>query len=219
MFVSVPTWTVTAAGSTDRCNTLLICSSDCVFQRDLTHAPPHNGAAQGLEVSLRYILQNLLLQRQLCHQPLQLGVFLVQFSQPLRLSELQTAIFLPPAALRLNGDFCFFAGLRGSLPVRNIHFNLPQQIHDLLRLVPLRGHGQPSSSFEIHSQFGWYKNPRSGQASVLKEMMPTVRIVLFTMYSEAVARAFPHEKLPADAVIDKGDGLGKLAEFVQALLH
>jgi CheY-like chemotaxis protein len=56
-------------------------------------------------------------------------------------------------------------------------------------------------------------------ASVLKEMMPTVRIVLFTMYSEAVARAFPQGKLPADAVVAKGDGIAKLAECVQGLLH
>jgi DNA-binding NarL/FixJ family response regulator len=56
-------------------------------------------------------------------------------------------------------------------------------------------------------------------ASVLREMMPTVRIILFTMYSEAVARAFRHEKLPADAVIAKGDGMGKLVECVQGLLQ
>ncbi len=56
-------------------------------------------------------------------------------------------------------------------------------------------------------------------ASVLKETMQNVRMVLFTMYSEAVARAFPHEKLPADAIIAKDDGMGKLTGCVQALLH
>ena len=56
-------------------------------------------------------------------------------------------------------------------------------------------------------------------ASVLKEMMPTVRIVLFTMYSEAVARAFPHKGLAVDAVIAKGDGMSRLAECVQSLLY
>jgi hypothetical protein len=39
------------------------------------YAPPHNVAAQGLEVSLGHILEHLLLQRQLGHQPLQLAVF------------------------------------------------------------------------------------------------------------------------------------------------
>ena len=56
-------------------------------------------------------------------------------------------------------------------------------------------------------------------ASVLKEMMPNVRIVLFTMYSEAVAKAFPHEGLAVDAVIDKKDGVSRLAECVQGLLR
>jgi DNA-binding NarL/FixJ family response regulator len=55
-------------------------------------------------------------------------------------------------------------------------------------------------------------------ASVLKEMMPEVRIVLFTMYSDAIARAFPRGGVAADAVISKGDGMQKLADCVQALL-
>jgi DNA-binding NarL/FixJ family response regulator len=55
-------------------------------------------------------------------------------------------------------------------------------------------------------------------ASVLKEMMPEVRIILFTMYSDAIARAFPRGGVAADAVISKGDGMQKLADCVQALL-
>ena len=55
-------------------------------------------------------------------------------------------------------------------------------------------------------------------ASVLKDMMPNVKIVLFTIYSDAVARAFPREVLPVDAVIAKADGVTRLAECVQSLL-
>lgn len=55
-------------------------------------------------------------------------------------------------------------------------------------------------------------------ASVVKEMMPTVRIVLFTMYSEAIAKAFPHTGLAVDAVVAKADGMKKLAECVRSLL-
>ena len=55
-------------------------------------------------------------------------------------------------------------------------------------------------------------------ASVLKEMMPGVRIILFTMYTEAIARTFPRGGLAIDAVINKGDGLQKLADCVQFLL-
>jgi DNA-binding NarL/FixJ family response regulator len=38
-------------------------------------------------------------------------------------------------------------------------------------------------------------------ASVVKDMMPDVRIVLFTMYSEAVDRTFPRKALAVDAVV------------------
>lgn len=54
-------------------------------------------------------------------------------------------------------------------------------------------------------------------ASVLKDMMPAVRIVLFTMYSEAVNKAFTSLD-NVDAMVDKADGMGKLAECVQNLL-
>ena len=56
-------------------------------------------------------------------------------------------------------------------------------------------------------------------ASVLKEMMPNVPIILFTMYSEAIARAFPGEGLAVDAVVAKADGMSRLADCVQNLLR
>ncbi len=56
-------------------------------------------------------------------------------------------------------------------------------------------------------------------ASVLKDMLPNVRIVLFTMYSEAVRRTFAHEGLAVDGVIGKGEGMGKLTECVHSLLR
>jgi DNA-binding LytR/AlgR family response regulator len=55
-------------------------------------------------------------------------------------------------------------------------------------------------------------------ASVLREMLPNVGIVLFTMYKEAVAKAFRHNGLPVDAIIAKSDGMTKLAQCVQRLL-
>jgi DNA-binding NarL/FixJ family response regulator len=55
-------------------------------------------------------------------------------------------------------------------------------------------------------------------ASVLKDMLPNVRIILFTMYNEAVARAFPRKALPVDAVIAKVDGVTRLAQRVHSLL-
>jgi DNA-binding NarL/FixJ family response regulator len=56
-------------------------------------------------------------------------------------------------------------------------------------------------------------------ASVLKDMMPNVLIILFTMYSEAVARTFSRQEVACDAVIAKGDGMTRLTECVQNLLH
>src|SRR5580692_13141721 len=56
-------------------------------------------------------------------------------------------------------------------------------------------------------------------ASVLKDMMPNVRIVLFTMYNEAIARAFPDKGLAVDAVVAKAEGMTKLADCVQNLLR
>ena len=55
-------------------------------------------------------------------------------------------------------------------------------------------------------------------ASVLKDLLPGIRIILFTMYTEAIARAFPRGGIAADAVISKGDGMQKLADCVQSLL-
>ena len=55
-------------------------------------------------------------------------------------------------------------------------------------------------------------------ASVLKDMLPDVRIVLFTAYSEAVHRTFSPKGIAVDAVISKADGLGGLAECIQNLL-
>ena len=48
-----------------------------------------HAAAQGLEVSLRDVLQYLLLQRQLRHQSLQFRVLSLQLLQPFRLIQLQ----------------------------------------------------------------------------------------------------------------------------------
>jgi DNA-binding NarL/FixJ family response regulator len=55
-------------------------------------------------------------------------------------------------------------------------------------------------------------------ASVLKDMMPNVRIILFTMYSEAVRRTFSPKGIAVDAVIAKADGLIGLVKCIQSLL-
>src|SRR5207302_3095921 len=51
---------------------------------------------------------------------------------------------LPPAVIGLYRDFGFLTGLRGRLSVRDSYFDLPQQIHNLLRLVPPDAHDRSS---------------------------------------------------------------------------
>jgi CheY-like chemotaxis protein len=53
---------------------------------------------------------------------------------------------------------------------------------------------------------------------VLRRQIPSTRIVLFTMYTEAVSRAFAPKLFWVDAVVAKGDGMNKLAECVEGLL-
>ena len=55
-------------------------------------------------------------------------------------------------------------------------------------------------------------------ASVLKDLLPNVRIILFTMYTEAIAKAFPKTGLAADAIMSKGEGMQKLTDCVYSLL-
>jgi hypothetical protein len=104
------------------------------------HALPHSGVAQGLEVSLRNILENLLFQRQPRHHSLELCVLFFQFLQSFCLIQLQAAVFFPPAVERPYRDFSFLSGLRGELSVRNSHFDLTQYRHDLCCFVPLDWH-------------------------------------------------------------------------------
>src|SRR5713226_1447368 len=105
-------------------------------------APPRTDVAQGLEVSLRNILQDLFVQCQLRDQPLQLAILPLQFLQSLRLVHLQPAVLLPPAVERLHCDLRFLAGLWGGFSVRDAYFDLPQHRHDLLCFVPLDRHDQ-----------------------------------------------------------------------------
>jgi DNA-binding NarL/FixJ family response regulator len=54
-------------------------------------------------------------------------------------------------------------------------------------------------------------------ASILKDQMPGVRIILFTMYSEWFGDTLA-SALGVDIVLSKPDGMGKLVESVDGLL-
>jgi hypothetical protein len=96
------------------------------------HDPLHSLVVQGLEVSRGDVLQHQLLQAQLTHQLLQLGVLLLQFLQPSRLIYLQAAVLFSRAIVRLLGDSTLPARHLGRLAIRNRDLNLPQQAHHLL---------------------------------------------------------------------------------------
>jgi DNA-binding NarL/FixJ family response regulator len=54
-------------------------------------------------------------------------------------------------------------------------------------------------------------------ASILKGLMPEVRIVGFTLYAEALGKSLA-STVGIDAVIAKSAGIGKVVECVQTLL-
>jgi hypothetical protein len=70
----------------------------------LAGLPVGTHGAQGLEVSLRDVLQHQLVQAQLSHQPLQLRVLLLQLLQTPSLIHLQPAELLAPAVVGLLRD-------------------------------------------------------------------------------------------------------------------
>ena len=55
-------------------------------------------------------------------------------------------------------------------------------------------------------------------ASVLNGLMPKVRIVLYTMYDDAVGKSLA-SAVGVSAVVSKPDGIGKLVECVQDVLR
>jgi DNA-binding NarL/FixJ family response regulator len=53
-------------------------------------------------------------------------------------------------------------------------------------------------------------------ASILKQKMPNVRIILFTMYSENVSKVFS-SAVGIDAVLSKPDGMTHVVESINSL--
>jgi DNA-binding NarL/FixJ family response regulator len=54
-------------------------------------------------------------------------------------------------------------------------------------------------------------------ASVLKKMMPNVRIIVFTMFSENIGRSLT-SAIGVDMVLSKPDGMRALVEAIDGLL-
>src|SRR5271170_2079838 len=116
-----------------------------------SHGSPHNAAVPGLEVSRGDVLQHQLVQAQLCHQPLQLRVLLLQLLQPPGLVHPQTAILFTPPELGLLHDSRFLTRLWRRLSVRHGYFDLPQQVHYLFRTMLLASRHLPLLLFQFVS--------------------------------------------------------------------
>src|SRR5262249_48313747 len=123
-------------------------------------AAPRPGAARGLVVSLGNVFKNLLLERQFCHQALELEFFLLQLLQPLGLIEPESAVLLAPAVVALLADPGIAARLWRALAVSHLNLDLPQQTDDLFGLVFLGWHTSALPRVILYHA-RWYKNPRS----------------------------------------------------------
>jgi two-component system vancomycin resistance associated response regulator VraR len=53
-------------------------------------------------------------------------------------------------------------------------------------------------------------------ASILKQKMPNIRIILFTMYTEKIGK-FLSSAIGVDAVLSKPDGMAQIAESINLL--
>src|SRR5271155_1135483 len=116
-----------------------------------SHGSPHNAAVPGLEVSRGDVLQHQLIQAQLCYQPLQLRVLLLQLLQPPGLVHPQTAILFTPPEVGLLHDSRFLTRLWRRLSVRHGYFDLPQKGHYLFRTMLLASRHLPLLLFQFVS--------------------------------------------------------------------
>lgn len=123
------------------------------------------GAARGLQVSLRNVLQDLLFERKIGHQLLQPAVLLLQLLQLPGLLDVQTTVFLSLPVVALLGQTRLLAGCGNTLALTLQDLNLPQLRNDLLGSQPLLRH--LLSPFQaIFSHFAWFRECRSGQSHV-----------------------------------------------------
>ena len=83
-----------------------------------------------------------LVERQFGHDPLQPSVLPLKLLEPLRLFDLETAVFVAPAVVALLGELGLFARLANSPALRHEHIDLPQLRDDLFSTMSLPRHLQ-----------------------------------------------------------------------------
>src|SRR5271170_640470 len=150
-----------------------------------SHGSPHNAAVPGLEVSRGDVLQHQLIQAQLCYQPLQLRVLLLQLLQPPGLVHPQTAILFTPPEVGLLHDSRFLTRLWRLLSVRHGYFDLPQKGHYLFRTMLLASRHLPLLLFQFVS-------------TPLAQIEPGTPLAATPSHASRVA-SIPHEGPPRDS--------------------
>ena len=88
-------------------------------------------SSTGSVVSPAYLLQDSIIQGNICHQLLQPGVLLLEFLETLCLLDSHPTIFLAPAIVGLLGDSNLPAGRADSGTLAQKNFYLPELVDDL----------------------------------------------------------------------------------------
>ncbi len=98
----------------------------------------------GLAIFPSRILGDGNVQRQIRHQPLQSGIFLLHLSRPLRLVDLYPPIGFPPLVIRLIRYHYCLARSRNGLALADRHFHFPQLADDLFGCKDFISYGLPA---------------------------------------------------------------------------
>src|SRR5208337_2818959 len=117
-------------------------------QRRLASSAPTRAGGEALQLSSDDLLQHVSVQRQIRHQPLELGVLLAQLPELAQLAQSQACVLLLPHVVRGFAD----AVLAAQLAYPRAAFCLVQRPQNrLFRVTSLRHPGPPSSRSEDHT--------------------------------------------------------------------
>jgi len=95
--------------------------------------PPPFVSLTGSGVSPGSLLEDGIIQRKISHQPLQPGIFLLQFPQPPGLFHPHATVLSAPAVVGLFGDTDLSAGFSNRTTLADQDFSLTKLVDDLLR--------------------------------------------------------------------------------------
>ena len=98
-------------------------------------APRTCGDVKGSEVSPGRFFQDLLVQGEIGHCPLQPCVFLFESLEPFFLIEVESAVLASPPVISVVGDTDLTYCMTNALATCNGNLDLPELVQDLLRAV------------------------------------------------------------------------------------